>query len=184
MGWQTILGLAYSNFWGYIVEKYFKELSVGRAKVILSANIIIQDNRGRRIPQTCGILWYAQECEFRTIGAENSVAIEGDPGPGISIEVFEVSLRERRIIKRLPPTFSRTNTAEKIWVWNYEQAIAVFISGKEHQENWTVSHWRMLSGRIDFDVAKDKICALEIQATDNGNGHGDKPQIAEPAQAT
>jgi len=163
------------------VEKLLKEIRVGNAKLLLGGSIVTEDNRGRRTPQSCGLFWNPWECGDKTVEALNSVVLENDPGSSISIEVFEVSLRDRKIVQKLPPTFSRINSTEKVWVWEYEIPIAVFISGEGASENWAVSHWRMLSGRVVFDAAKNKFRLEEgaNRISDGGNGHGGKPEIAQ-----
>lgn len=155
------------------MEKFLKEFMVGNAKLILSGLVFTEDTRGRRIPHSCGLFWNPWECDDHTVAAQNSVTIEGDPGSKISIKVYAISLRDRTTIEELKPTFS--NSTKEVWVWEYDAPIAIFIDGQRDSESWTVSHWRMLSGRIVFDLAKNKIQIAETRpaVSDNGgNGHG------------
>lgn len=163
------------------MEKCLKDgYRIGNSVLAFGGTVITEDSRGRRVPHSCGLFWNPWDELARTVAALNSFSIEGNPGPKVSIKVFAVSLRDRKILEELKPTFA--NSAKEIWVWEYEVPVAVFINGtSDATETWTVSHWKMLSGRVVFDLAKNKIQLetkvqpkIETTVKDNDNGNGDE----------
>lgn len=158
-------------------EKFLKRFKVGGSTLTIGGFIVIEDDHGKTIQQSCGSQWVPWEHEGRVIEMLNVISIEGEPGPGVSIKIFETSLRERKVLKELKPGF--TNPDKKLQIWKYTVPITVFINGKMKKESWTISHWKMFSGRVVFDLAKNGIrCELEKPAdadTNTNNAPGSKP---------
>lgn len=154
------------------MDKFLKQQRVGNSLITLRGSITTEDERGRPTCHDVGLLWNPWECETgRTVAAKNYVSIQGNPGDKISINIFAISIRDRKVLEELKPTF--TNAREELWIWEYETPIAVFISGERDSESWTVSHWRMFSGRVVFDLAKNKIRLENFKSPDPGSGDGD-----------
>jgi hypothetical protein len=158
------------------MEKWLKKFQVGAAQLTLSGNITTEDDTGRRTYYDAGLFWDPWGCETgRTVAAKNRISIQGDPGPKVSIMVFAASLKDRKVLGELGPTF--TNAGKKIWVWEYEIPLVVFIDGERDAENWTISHSRMFSDRVVFDLAKNRLqldATTDVQqSTDGDNGDGE-----------
>jgi hypothetical protein len=160
------------------VEKFLKQFKAGNSTLTFGGSITTEDERGRPNYHDVGLFWNPWDCEVgRTVAAKNHVSIQKDPGDKISIKVFMISIRDRKVLEELKPTF--TNAREELWVWEYEQPIAVFINGERDSESWTVSHWRMFSGRVIFDLAKNKIRLENFKSPEPGNGHKSSDELDE-----
>ncbi|HUT95987.1 MAG TPA: hypothetical protein VMW82_00175 [Candidatus Paceibacterota bacterium] len=67
------------------------------------------------------------------------------------------------VLKELKPGF--TDPSKKLRVWKYGVPITIFINGEAKKQAWTISHWKMPSGRIVFDLAMNGMqCELEKPA--------------------
>lgn len=166
------MDLAYVLFGGFKVEEFLKQYRVGGAQITFGGYISTEDDRGRPTHYYVGLLWNPWDSETgRTVAAKNHVSIEGDPGPKVSIRVFSASLKDRKALEEIRPTF--TNAGKKVWVWEYDQPLVVFIEGERDSESWTVSHWRMFSGRVIFDLAKNKIQLKTCAVNDDGHKPSD-----------
>jgi len=160
------------------MEKFLKEYKVGNTLIRFGGSITTEDERGRPNYHDVGLFWNPWDCETgRTVAAKNHVSIQGDPGDKISIKIFMISIKDRKVLEELKPTF--TNAREELWIWEYDQPIAVFISGERDSESWTVSHWRMFSGRVVFDLAKNKIRLENFKSPEPGNGHKSGDELDE-----
>ena len=172
------MGLAYILlFRRRIVEKFLKQFRVGVAFVTFCGNVATEDDLGRRTYYDCGLVWDPREIDTgRTVLNENCVIVDGDPGPKVSIRIFKVSLNDRMVLGELPPSF--INERRGIRIWSYRESILVTIEGERVAENWTISHWRMFSGRICFDMAKNKFPREGVVTEENGSGEPDPNDIA------
>lgn len=163
-----------------MLEKFLKRFEVGRCVLTLGGFIKVQNDCGKIFEQSCGSRWVPWEHEGHVVEALNSVSIEGHPGPGVSIKIFESSLRERKVLKEIKPGF--VNPDKKIWTWKYKTPVTVFINGEAKKESWTVSHWIMFSGQVVFDLAKNGIqCELEKPVDANANTSANKALEHKPA---
>jgi len=133
-------------------DKFLKQFPVGRALITFFGNAITEDRLGRKTEHACGLFWKPWDVEDRTVATENGFAIEGDPGETISIKVFKGSLRDRKVLEEVPPTYENRGTK----VFKYTFPLFVVITGQDTQERWAVSHWRMFSGLTVFDLAKNR----------------------------
>jgi hypothetical protein len=166
-----------------IVEKWVKQMPVGGALFTLGGIVATEDEMGRRTYHDVGLFWDPRKSETgRTVEAKNHVSIQGDPGPKIEIRVFSVSLKEHKVLDEIHPSF--VNERKGIKVWEYEIPLVVFIDGERQAENWTLSHWRMFSGMVVFDVAKNKFRREGVTAVaeDHCNGEDSDPNDIAGAQ--
>jgi len=170
------------------VEKLLREIRVGEALISLGGCISTEDERGKQTHYYVGLFWNPWECPTgRTVAAKNHISVAGDPGR-VSIGVFSSSLKERKLLEELNPTF--VNVGKGIRVWEYEQPLTLLIKGEKESESWTLSHWKMFSGRVVFDLAKNKIRPTEdkplsqplpIPPDLNGDNHRPKDEDLDDA---
>lgn len=154
-----------------MVEKFLKQFRVGGALLTFAGSLVFEDERGERTFSSCSERWvpWEHDTNCQIVEILNVVSIEGNPGPGISIEVFETSLRDRETIKRVKPGF--TNPGKELKIWKYERPLTVLINGTAKKEAWTVSHWKLFSGKIVFDLAKNGVkCDLKEPAPETKTG--------------
>ncbi len=161
------MGLAYYFFVEVGVEKFIKRLQVGRALVTFFGNVTTEDRIGHKEEHECGLFWNPWDTEGRVVAMENGVVIEGYPGD-VTILVYRGSLKERTTIEVVPPSHATSG----VWVYRYPFPLFVVIRGQATEERWAVSHWRMFSGRIVFDLAKN---CFQVQIPEVIN----RPQNAE-----
>ncbi len=148
---------------------FLREIRLGGALLTLGGIVTTEDERGRKTHHYVGWVWNPWDSATgRTVAAKNQVTLKGDPGPA-TIEVYSSSLKERKLLNKLEPTF--INPQREVRVWDYEEPLTVIIRGQGTTESWTVSHWRLFSGRIVFDLAKNKIwvehLTQKLNLTDN-----------------
>jgi len=172
-------GLAYYILKEAFVDKFLKQYGVGGCELTFAGHITTEDDLGVRTHYYVGLFWSPWECKTgKTVAAENHVSIKGNPGGKVSIRVFTVSLKNRKVLRELEPTFR--NSGKNIWVWENREALAVLLDGERDAETWVVSHWRMFSGRTVFDLAKNRFRPEDFENLEAGgdNGHGEQPKIA------
>jgi hypothetical protein len=139
------------------MEKFLKQLPVGKCVLTFAGSLVFEDERGERTFSSCSERWVPWEHDnnCRVVEILNVVSMEGNPGPGVSIEVFETSLRDRAVIKKAKPGF--VNPGKELKIWKYKTPLTVFINGTALKQSWTVSHWKQFSGKITFDLAKNGV---------------------------
>ena len=166
------------------MEKFLKQFRVGGALLTFAGSLIFEDERGERTFSSCSERWvpWEHDTNCQVVEILNVVSIEGNPGPGISIEVFEASLRDRETIKRVKPGF--INPGKELKIWKYKTPLTVLINGTAKKEAWTISHWKLFSGKIIFDLAKNGIkCDLKEPAPEikvSVDNNTQDPQPASP----
>lgn len=149
-------------------------MPVGGASLTFGGIVTTEDEMGRRTYNDLGLFWDPRRSKTgRTVETKNHISIQGDPGAKASIRVFSASIRERKALDELQPSF--INERRGIKVWEYELPLVVFIDGERQAENWTLSHWRMFSGLVVFDVAKNKLRRESVSADSEESDNKEDP---------
>ena len=160
------------------MEKFLKQFRVGECVLTFAGSLVFEDERGERTFSSCSERWVPWEHDqnnCQIVEILNVISMEGNPGAGISIEVFETSLRDRAVIKRVKPGF--VNPGKELKIWKYKSPLTVLINGTAKREAWTVSHWKLFSGKIIFDLAKNGVkCELKEPTTENKASSDNKAQ--------
>lgn len=165
------------------MEKFLKQFRVGECVLTFAGSLVFEDDRGERTFSSCSERWVPWEYDqgnCQIVEILNVVSMEGNPGRGISINVFETSLRDRAVVKKVKPGF--VNPGKELSIWKYKSPLTVLINGTVKKEAWTVSHWKLFSGKVIFDLAKNGVnCELKEPAPETKASSDNKAQDLHPA---